>query len=283
MTPEEVSNHIRKQIRTLTDLPTLSLAQQKLIGILSVDDDQVDVDGLIEAIQSDQGLSVRTLRIARSAGYGYQGNLLPTAVTFLGIKKMRQIVQSATILDIFSAKDNKTAIDYKGFWEHSVSCGMVMQLISRDNQASKHFMAGLLHDVGKLVLDYSFTPYAQVIEQIASQTKRQRYEIEKELIGITHAEIGQEIAILWDLPNEITESIANHHYPAAITRHKLLTGLVYTADVIVRQMKIGQSGNYAPPELADAFAQKIRLPISIQDIHDKKDEICKQIESIVSA
>lgn len=284
MSTDELGYHIRKQIRSLTDLPTLSPAQQKLINILSVDDDQVDVDELIDAIQSDQGLTMRTLRIARSAGYGFQGNLLPTAVTFLGMKKIRQIVQSATILNIFDQQeDHQGALNYRDFWEHSMACAMIMQMISRDNMSSKHFMAGLLHDVGKLVLDFSFAPFSKAIEEQARKTRYPRDQIEKQILGINHAEIGQEIAILWNLPNEIAESIANHHHPNLASRHKLLTGLVYTADVVARQMHVGASGNYAPPEIKDAFAEKIRLPIPIPELIEKKEEITKQIDGILSS
>jgi putative nucleotidyltransferase with HDIG domain len=284
LTKDELSFHIRKQIRTLTDLPTLSPAQQKLINILSVDDDKVDVDGLIEAIQSDQGLSMRTLRIARSAGYGFQGNLLPTAVTFLGMKIIRQIVQSAAILDVFQQDETyEGALDFRAFWEHSMACAMIMQLISRDNRASKHFMAGLLHDVGKLILDFSFPPFAKAIDQQARKTGQPREQVEKDIIGINHAEIGQEIATLWNLPNEISESIANHHHPGLASRHKLLTGLVYTADVIARKMEIGESGNFAPAEITDPFAAKIRLPMPMQNLLEKKEEITQKIDSILSS
>ncbi len=284
LTKEELGHHIRQKVRTLTEIPTLSPAQQKLINILSVDDDQVEVDDLIAAIQSDQGLTMRTLRIARSAGYGFQGNLLPTAVTFLGIKKIRQIVQSATILDVFQQNEtHQGALDFRAFWEHSMASAIIMQMISRDNMSSKHFMAGLLHDVGKLVLDVSFGPFSKAIDLQAQRTKQPRAEIEKDILGINHSEIGQEIAILWNLPNEIAESIANHHHPYLASRHKLLTGLVYTADMIARQMQIGSSGNYAPPEIKDPFAEKIRLPIPLPDLLDKKDEIAQQIDSILSS
>jgi len=284
LTKEELGHHIRRKIRTLAEIPTLSPAQQKLMTILSVEDDQVAVDELIAAIQSDQGLSIRTLRIARSAGYGFQGNLLPTAVTFLGIKKIRQIVQSATLLDVFKKdKNHQGGLDLHAFWEHSMATAMIMQMISRDNMSSKHFMAGLLHDVGKLILDMSFGPFSQAIEREAQRTWLPREQIEKNILGINHTEIGQEIAILWNLPNEIAESIANHHHPHLALRHKLLTGLVYIADVVARQMKIGSSGNYVPPEIKDPFAEKIRLPIPLADLLNKKDEIMQQINSILSS
>jgi putative nucleotidyltransferase with HDIG domain len=175
------------------------------------------------------------------------------------------------------------ALDFRAFWEHSMACAMIMQMISRDNMSSKHFMAGLLHDVGKLILDFSFPPFAKAIEEQARRTNQPREVIEKNIIGIDHAEIGQEVARMWNLPNEIAESIANHHNPDLASRHKLLTGLVYTADVIARQMKVGSSGNYAPPEIQDPFAEKIRLPVPLAELLEKREEIINKIDSILSA
>ncbi len=282
--PEVLGVRIRQRLREIADLPTLSVAQQHLIELMSQDDSDVNMNDVIQAIQSDQALSMRTLRIARSAGYGFQGNLLPSAATFLGVQKIRQIVQSATILEIFSTPESpeRDGLDFIEFWKHSVACGIVMQMISRDNMQSKHFMTGLLHDVGKLVLELKFAPYAKAIHETSVKEKRPRHEIESEWIGITHAEIGQEIAVSWKLPNELAESIAFHHMPSATQRHKLLSALVYQADIFVRTMEIGHSGNYAQPVVVDAFAQKIKLPISPDELFNRKEDILQQVNAIVS-
>ena len=280
LTPEEAGMAVRKQVRELTDLPALSTSQMRLINLMSCDDADVDMDELVEAIQSDQALTMRTLRIARSAGYGFQGNLLPSAVTFLGIQKIRQIVQSATVLEVF--EHESAGMDLTEFWRHSIAVGMVMQMISRDNRQSVHFMAGLLHDVGKLILDLKFAPYAKAIHEIAVKEKQSSHLIEQELIGISHSEIGQEVAALWQLPNEISESIAFHHMPSDALRHKLLTALVYLADMMVRRMEIGDSGNRAKPEIIDEFAEKVKLPVSMEDVEDRREEIVEQVDAIVS-
>ena len=275
---------IRKRVRELTDLPTLSPAHQRIISIMSCDDMEVEINELVEAIQSDQGLSMRTLRIARSAGYGFQGNLLPSAITFLGIQKVRQIVQGAIILEIFEDQEDRQAGDLspRAFWKHSIACGMVMQKISRDNAKSKHFMAGLLHDVGKMVLDVKFRSYARAIGEIVQREQLSRYQVEQELLGITHAEIGLEVASLWQLPREICESIAHHHTPSVAPRHRLLTSLVYLADIAVHKMAIGHSGNAVTPEINDSFAERVRLPISLDEVIAQRDEIEQEVDAIVS-
>ena len=273
---------VRTQIRELVDLPTLSPAQQRIISIMSREDQEVDVEALVNAIQSDQALTMRVMRIARSAYYGFTGNFIRTAITFLGMPRVRQIVQSATILEVFErqGQTDDGGLDRKELWEHSVACGLVMQQISRDNRQARHFTAGLLHDVGKLVLDFKFHEYSRAIVEIAEQEKRPMHLVEQELIGISHAEIGQELARLWQLPNEMAESIVHHHAPSRAYRHKYLSSLVYLADVAVRQMGIGNSGNCAEPEVEDPYAQK--LHISLEEVVSQRDDLVRQVEAIVS-
>jgi putative nucleotidyltransferase with HDIG domain len=168
-------------------------------------------------------------------------------------------------------------------WKHSIASGMVMQMISRDNMRSKHFMTGLLHDVGKMVIELKFAPFAKEINEIAVKERRPRQDIEREIIGITHAEIGQEIAQMWDMPNELVESIAFHHMPAQTQRHKLLSSLVYLADVFVRKMDMGQSGNYSPPTIDDEFAQKVKLRVTFEEVNAQREDILGQISAITES
>lgn len=278
----ETSLAMRRQIRELTDLPMLSVAQQRVISIMSEDDANVNVDELVSAIQSDQALTMRIMRTARSAYYGFTGNFARTAITFLGMPRVRQVVQSATVIEVFkgNGKGEKGGLDRTGAWAHSVACGMVMQMLSRDNKQARHFTIGLLHDVGKLVMDFKFHEYSQAILEVAEQEKRSMHEVEKEMVGISHAEIGHELANLWQLPNEVAESIAYHHEPSRAFRNKYLSSLVYLADIAVRKMEIGNSGNLAPPEVKDPYALKLHVPM--EEVFSHRDELAKQVEAIVS-
>jgi HD-like signal output (HDOD) protein/FixJ family two-component response regulator len=273
---------VRTQVRELTDLPTLSAAQQRIISIMSRDDEEVDVDALVQALQSDQGLTMRVLGIARSAYYGFSGNFILTAITFLGMPRIRQIVQSATIMEAMDRQGGaKGGLDIDAVWKHSVACGLVMQSFSRDNQQARHFTAGMLHDVGKMVLNYKFPEYLQAVLETADKESRPMHEVEEELLGITHGEVGQEVAKIWRLPHEISESIFNHHTPSRAQRHKYLSSLVYLADVAVRQMGIGDSGDCSPAEVTDPYAEK--LAADLEGVIARKEEYEEQVSAIVSS
>lgn len=276
------TTEIRRQIRELADLPTLSPAHQRIISIMSQDDAEIDVNALVEAIQSDQALTMRIMRIARSAYYGFGGNFIGTAVTFLGMPRLRRIVQSATVLEVFEreGKSEDSGLDLKQAWMHSVACGLVMQVISRDNRQARHFTLGLMHDVGKFVLDYRFHEYSKAIVEIATKEQRPMHAVEQELLGITHMEIGYELANMWQLPNEVAESVVHHHAPYKAYRHKYLSSLVYLADVAVRQMEIGDSGNHETPEVADEYAKKLHVDLGAVAL--QREDLVEQIRAIVS-
>jgi len=278
-----VSVQVRRRIQELTDLPTLSSAQQRIIEIMSCEDEEVNIDELVRAIQADQALTIRTMRIARSAYYGFTGDFVKSAITFLGMSTMRQIVQSATVLEVFDGEPagSGSGLDRRGFWKHSVACGLVMQRLSRDSKHTRHFTAGMLHDVGKLVLDYRFHDLSAALVEIAHERRKPMQDIEREVIGMTHAEIGQELCRLWQLPAEIGESIAHHHAPSGAYRHKYLSSLVCAADVVVRQMEIGKSSNYSASEIQDTYATKLSL--DLEQIAADRETIAAEVDSIVAA
>ena len=98
--------------------------------------------------------------------------------------------------------------------------------------------------------------------------------------GLSSSLTCQELGNLWQLPNEIAESIVHHHAPSSAYRHKYLASLVYLADVAVRKMGIGESGNYTDPEVGDAYAQK--LHVALEDIVSQREDLLRQVEAIVS-
>jgi putative nucleotidyltransferase with HDIG domain len=272
---------VRLEIRELIDLPTLAPAQQRLITIMSCDDDDVDMDALVGAIQADQGLTMRTMRVARSAYYGFTGDFIRSAITYLGVGKIRQIVQTATVLDVFKGQVTSGALDPNACWEHSVATGLVMQRIARDNKHARHFTAGLLHDVGKLVLAYRFGEYSRAIRQVTRDRGCDMRVAEMELIGLSHTEIGYELCRHWQLPHEIAESVAYHHAPSTAPRHKYLSALVYLADLAARRMHLGDSGNDHDAGVDDPFADK--LHIDVDAVIAQKEEIQAEVEAMTSA
>lgn len=269
---------IRVQVKDVSDLPAFPSTHQRLIEVMSQDDADVNIDELAQTLQNDLGLSMRIMRVARSAFFGFTGDYLKTALTYLGLPNVRQIVQSATILEVFK-EDERSGLEHKGFWEHSLGCGIVMQIISRDAHHARHFMAGLLHDVGKLVLDIKFPEAYRDVLETAKRESRPLHAVELEKLGITHGEVGQDIVMNWQLPNEFAKIVAYHHTPSQGTQNQYASSLVYLADIAVRTMKIGNSGNPADPVIVDPYARRFGVPI--EGVLERKDEIRQQVSALM--
>ena len=102
---------------------------------------------------------------------------------------------------------------------------------------------------------------------------------EQELLGITHAECGGELAVHWDLPPEVRTAIASHHHPAQTSQHRRLAAMVHLADIAVRTMEIGFAGDNLIPEM-DMYAKR-SFPKKLEEILDQQEEITEQVEAIL--
>lgn len=145
----------------------------------------------------------------------------------------------------------------KSFWEHSLACGIAARVLARyqgEKNSESYFVAGFLHDVGRLILlENRAEQYAQVYE-IVQADARLADEVEKEVFGFTHADVGKEVVKFWNLPSPLVEAIAHHHEPTTSRSCPRLTATTHVADVMIHTFQIGFSGNpLVPPLDPDAW------------------------------
>ena len=276
---------IREEIRSLTQLPAMPDAHVRLLRLLRREDPEVDMPMVKRIVSSDPALTSSVLHVAKSAFFGFQGSFIDGAVTFLGVANLRKIVCASTVLNLFEAFKNlpgqEPAEGAKAFnlvelWRHQLACGVVMELLSTNvrMRSRSHFLVGILHDVGKVVLSHRFPEHFQEVVKIVQEEGKSMYRAEQELLGITHADIGGELASKWELPSEITTCIVHHHRPSQVSMHKRLAALVHVADIAVRRMGIGSGGDPLVPEM-DPFAS--RLKIDVDTLISQKDAILKEV------
>ena len=255
--PTELS--IREEIRSLTNLPAMPAAHSKLLQLLGKADEEVDLNQVSTTLEQDPALSAKVMKTCRSAYFGFQGSLMKQAVAFLGVSVIRKIVQSAVISDMFAeekadAEHNMTMND---LWRHSLATGCAMEVIGKEDKKKTHFILGVMHDIGKAVFKFRFGEhFAKVLEMVAAENCS-ILKAEEEVLGITHADCGAELAVHWDLPAEVRTAIA---------------------DIAVRTMKIGFAGDDLIPEM-DPYAK--RLQKSVDEITSKRDDIQSQVNSIL--
>ncbi|MBM3465510.1 MAG: HDOD domain-containing protein, partial [Armatimonadetes bacterium] len=216
------------------ELATLPFVMQSLLSALS--DPHSSAKQLGRVIETDQALSASVLRLANSAYYGLSQQVsdMQQAVTLVGYSALRELVMSITSYDLIFRSGSVT-YDRQELWSHSlqVACGSRV-LARRFPKVPQEvvFVAGILHDVGMTLMDQHAHSLFVTIVSTAKQMNQSQYAVEKNLVGVTHAEVGQWAAEAWNLPPVLQSAIRYHHDPQNAGPHRLAASIVAMADAL---------------------------------------------------
>ena len=245
----------------IKNLPTLPALQNQFTEEFRQESPSIDRIG--EIISRDIGMTAKILQLVNSAFFGLaQPVNNPTeAVAYLGLNTIRALALS---VEIFSQYDQKVCQSFSldVLANHSWVTGLMARCIAqRERQDLKTldqcFLAGLLHDIGQLVLAFGLhEEYSEVIAQ-AKQRNQPIWQIEQEYFGATHADVGGYLLGLWGLPSIIIEAVAWHHEPSRRSEPGFSPGLaVHVADVFAHELS--NSNTEVPrPELDLAHLQQL--------------------------
>jgi putative nucleotidyltransferase with HDIG domain len=197
---------------------------------------------IVDLISYDTPLTANVLRVCNSAYYcrGTPTDNLPQAVTRLGSREIYNIVVAVTSAATLSTSQKGYGVAGTELWTHSVASAVSAQLIAKDlgNDENIAFTAGLLHDVGKIVLAAAMeSVYEKFVEE--TNTGLSLVEIESALLGCHHAEVGGRLLERWKLPEHLVAAVRYHHEPAAAKPHESLTACVTLGNFIAYFMGHG--------------------------------------------
>jgi len=218
----------RLKAKTLPSLPLTVVALGE-----AVQDERCSVDRVLGILSRDPSLSATLLRLANSALYAGEGSVmdLRTAVLRLGFDAVANLGTGAAVIRTLKGG---THLDALKLWQHSVAVGLTAKgvciLAKRHGQSETAFLAGLLHDIGKIALDTCFPEeYVLVLQKVAAGATF--VEAERETLGLDHAEAGSLLAADWSFPQAIVDVIRDHHDPKP---EDFLSNLIHLADLLVR-------------------------------------------------
>lgn len=272
---------ILEKISTISTIPTLPTVLDKITSLLK--NPQTSADEIGKAITTDQVLASKVLKLVNSAFYGFPGRIstITHAVVILGFSTIKNIVLTASIFDAFKKeKDSSVGFNMEKFWFHSVACGATAQTIARhvgNKDREECFIAGLIHDIGKIVLYQNLPTEFNEIFQHARQNDILFYESEKELFNTTHQEVGGIIVKNWNLPLNLQNAVCNHHSISKDSKHYLTTAIVHCSDIIVRAMGYGNSGDSKIPCMEDFVWKDLNLnsktlPRLLEEINEEAEK-----------
>lgn len=265
---QERASQIDLILRQVDSLPTLSPIATRLMEITNVED--ADLDRLVEVLESDPALTARLLGLCRRAdkGLGDRITTVRRAVVMLGLEAVQAAVLSVTVYDLMqrcvpkvdepnpAAADNTLEFDRHGFWMHSVAVASASELIAEGHvdlgvKPEEAFVAGLLHDLGKLILDLILPrSYARVLG-LAERRASSSTEPEIQLMGIDHHTAGKHLGEHWGLPPALCEVMWMHGQPIDSLPegpNRNLIGIVSVARTLCRHLHLGWSGDFNHPE-----------------------------------
>ncbi len=288
-------------LRQIDSLPTLPAVAARLLGLTSSDDS--NAKQVIELVSADPSLTMKVLSLCQTADKGVKSDTLTVdrAVVLLGFNAIRNAVLSVKVFETFgpdakrqSAATDETdgnneqgyipqSFDRAAFWLHCLSVAVTAEELARahprrpDLAPDQAFVCGLLHDIGKVALDYVLPRSFDRVVELTDLNQANIAEYERRVIGIDHNTAGKRLAQRWQLPNIITDCIWLHGSPYETLpklEHKGMIGLVTLADVIARRLHTGYSGNYSLRQNVGDLTRELGLSPQIVDqvsenLHEK--------------
>ena len=245
-------DQVDKIIKRIHDLPTLPLVYKRVSDLLR--NPYTSASDIAAVISEDQVITTKLLRLVNSAHYGFPEKVetINRAVSLVGMQAVKDLVLATTVMDLFHDHqlENWTTAE---FWRHSLgvavtSCALAKTL-GYGQESEEYFVAGLIHDIGKVVWMEHFHVELYEVLAMAHERRMTMVQAEQTILSFTHARAGRMLAKRWGLPDRLVETIAWHHDPRLAEKFPRYAATVHIADVIANGMHLGSSGNGRVPEL----------------------------------
>ena len=236
------AEQLQQIIMTTRDLPAMPEVASKVLELSA--DPNTSALQLQQVISDDQAMTGRILKIANSAMYSCSRKIktLTEAIVMLGFNSIRSLVVTSAARNLYNTNRTKTGLKERLLWEHSIGTAFAARILASQrtpNLAEEAFLAGLMHDIGKLVLNIRVPEKFDEIVQIVYNENLAFHLTEQEILGFDHAQVGAMLVNKWKLSDGLEFIILNHHNENALTVENPLSLYLDLANQLCKKMGIG--------------------------------------------
>ncbi|NQU08117.1 MAG: HDOD domain-containing protein [Candidatus Abyssubacteria bacterium] len=280
---------VLKKLAGIREIPTLPEVMHNVMIVLASEDSAAG--DLADVLSTDQALCSKILKVANSAFFAQSRRIfdISDAIVLLGFDSIAQLALATTVFSAFGPIRSSQRFDMNGFWEHSIATAIaskaIADTIGEPSDSKLLYTAGLLHDIGKLLLITRFpVQYVSVFEK-AESGDLFLHEAEQHVLGFTHCDTGEWVCDRWNFPKRLIRLIGDHHSascPGPCADPEAC--IVWLANIICNRLHMGNSGNTKGYGLDQSEYSGIGLkPGDMDKITDKLESSRSQIESILKA
>ncbi len=241
MATATIDNKVKQVVSNIRNLPTPPIVFHQIQKVIH--DPKVSAGQIAKILQEDPAMSVKVLKLTNSAFYGLQREIesVKQAVIIVGLEAIKNLVLSASVLDMFKGKDIDQEFQEK-FWRHSLAVGFCARLLAKMGRVrgmldpDSAFSGGLLHDIGKVIMCcFLQAEHAQVKKERTTDQTSATYLIEERVLGYNHCQIGAILAEQWKLPRRLTDAVAFHHHPQLAEGGEMTPYVTHVANYVAKK------------------------------------------------
>ena len=233
-----------------------------------------------EVILHDPALSARILKISNSPLFNPESQVetIEHALTFIGMNQLEELVLGTAVMESFKGIP-VDLIDINSFWKHSIGCALGACLIAEyihEPEKDKFYLLGILHDIGSLITYKKAPKAAKEALELSEASSKSLFQVEAQVHGFNHAEVGAALFQAWKLPERLIEVVANHHTPLQSKNYSRDATIIHLADIISHELDLQGAGEgYAAP-LDENLLKDLKL--TQKDISRLKIQLKDQFE-----
>jgi len=275
----------RELVNGALEVPSLPMIFTRIDE--SVNNPRSSLADIGKIISEDSSLTARLLKIVNSAFYSFPSKIetISRAVTIVGTQQLRDLALATSVMKLFQGIPPEL-MDMEAFWKHSIGCGVTARVLAtyrREANVERFFVAGILHDIGRLILCMKDPDWMKMAITRCRNNDELLFKIEYEELGFDHAAVGRVLLQNWKLPASLEETVAFHHNPEAATRYPIEAAIIHVADVISHVLQLGNSGErFVPPLNSNAWERLQMTPSQLASLCEQVDRQYQEATEWVS-